>query len=289
MLATRAGTLADLFKQLVLANAFAIQRPAEYWESHAQPALGSADPSDQHGVNHFLKVAPGNFDLAHTALYRFLEPVRKRKGVIAGTSWLAMRALGKDARRFLFCGQDAAALQSIQAERRSLDVLETKVECIQEDGVALLRGATMVLSEHWTGSTLAFIDAPPPQAIDAVTDAGISPLELWCEIANRGIPAMLGFGFSDTASRIAVRRRIMEAVQKTHLTGRKMFRFEGALTQTGEIAPPTPWGFGIMCANVADAAITMADRECFTLQSSFAGTTIEGWGDGMWKYFGEAC
>ncbi|HUO10271.1 MAG TPA: hypothetical protein VM008_18335 [Phycisphaerae bacterium] len=286
MLATRAGTLADLFKQLVLANAFAIQRPAEYWESHAQAAISPADPSDQHGVNRFLKVAPGNFDLAHTALYRILEPLRKRKDVIAGTSWLAMRALGKDARRFLFCGQDAAALQSILAECRSLNILETKVECIQEDGVALLRGATMVLSEHWTASTLAFIDAPQ---IEAVTDAGISPLELWCEIANRGIPAMLGFGFSDTASRIAVRRRIMEAVQKTHLTGRKMFRFEGSLTQTSEVAPPIPWGFGVMCANVPDAATTTADRECFMLQSSFAGTTIEGWGDGMWKYFGEAC
>ena len=288
MLATNSGTVVDVFKQVVLSNVLSLQRPTEYWESHAQVALAPADPGDGHGMGHLVRVGGKNISLARGALYTLLEPLHERKELthIPSTAWLAMRAVGKDARRFLFCSTDAASLQSIQAAQRALGVVETKVECIQEDGVALLRGAGMVLSDHWTASTLAFID---PSDVAMATDAGISPLELWCEIANRGIPAMIAFTFGDTNGRAAVHAQFAEAIRKSRLNGRSLYRFEGSLVQAPVTAPPISWGFGVMGANLAENAILSADRELFAMQSIYAGTILEGWGDGMWKYSGERC
>ena len=62
-------------------------------------------------------------------------------------------------------------------ERNSigLEVHIDKVECVQDDGISVLRGAGLLLPEAWAPGTLAFID---PYAMDAATDAGITPLDL---------------------------------------------------------------------------------------------------------------
>jgi hypothetical protein len=288
MLVTHAGSLAEVFKQIVLADVFVAQRPAEYWESHAQPALVPGDTDTQHGMGRFIAAAASNVALSRTPLHLFIGPLRQEGGLSQqpSSSWLAMKTLGANARRFLFCGTDADSLQSIQTERRALGVIETKVECIQDDGVMLLRGACMVLSDQWTSSTLAFIDSPD---IDTSTDAGISPLQLWCEIANRGIPTLLAYTFSDAAQRTALHGRIADAIQQARLTGRNLHRFEGALVQPPVTAPPIPWGFGLLTANLGNHAIFAADRDLFALQAAYAGSVLEGWGDGMWKYAGERC
>ncbi|MGN6369764.1 MAG: hypothetical protein ACTHN5_16010 [Phycisphaerae bacterium] len=283
MLATRTGTLPatlfDLFKQTILANILAVHRPNEYWESHTQPALSPLDPADTHGFTHYYNSAPANISLARSLHFRLVDPLRSRHST-PSTAWLAMRCL-PDARRFLFFSTDAAALLSIAAERKSLNILETKTECIQEDGVAILRGATMLLSDQWTASTLALIDPPD---IDTPTDAEISPLALFCEIANRNIPALLAFTFTDLPSRIAIRKKLADALAKTHLTGHNIHRFEGALTHTNPAPSPIPSGFGLLCANIRPDALAAAERDLTPLQSLFTGTTLEPHTEGSWKY-----
>ncbi len=283
MLATRTGTLPDLFKQVLLANILAVHRPAEYWESHAQPALSPADPSDHHGFNHYLRAGATDIAVTRSPLFRLLDPLR-HINLIPATSWLAMRAL-PDCRRFLFCSHDAASLQSIAAERKTLNIVETKLECIQEDGVAILRGATMLLSDHWTASTLALIDPPD---IDTVAAAAISPLALFCEIANRNIPALLTYTFADLPSRIAMHQKLHTALQKTHLIGHNLYRFEGNLTQNTPTPPCIPWGFGILAANLREEALTTADRTLSTLPALFNNTTLDG-AEGSWKYTSTRC
>ena len=284
MLATRTGTLPDLFKQVLLANIFTIHRPNEYWESHAQPALSPVDPTDHHGFNHYLQAGAKNIPTSRTAHFRLLEPLR-HINLIPATSWLAMRAL-TDCRRFLFCSHDAAGLKSIAAERKALNILETKLECIQDDGVAILRGATMLLSDHWIASALVLIDPPD---IDAITDAEISPLALFCEIANRNIPALLTYTFPDLPARIAMHQKLHSALHKTHLTGHNIHRFEGALTQPSPTPSSIPWGFGILAANIRDEALTTADRDLSNLPTLFNNTTLDTGADGSWKYTATRC
>jgi hypothetical protein len=178
------------------------------------------------------------------------------------------------------CDTDPDSLHSVQKELTTgpgLRPLSTeKLECVPEDGVSVLRGAGMSLPEPWIPSTLAFID---PFDFSQVTDAGISSLDLACELANRGIPTLLLYTFKDPASQSACHTKLAETLTKTRLTGRAA-RFEGNLQSADA---PSQWGFGILALNLASATDDI-DRALRALQATYRGTTFPTGTSGEWTY-----
>ncbi|HEY4330780.1 MAG TPA: hypothetical protein VGN88_13650, partial [Phycisphaerae bacterium] len=255
------GNLADVFKHLALTEVLGAMRPMEYWESHAGSAVNAetAEPTleRQHGVHTFMRVAPTMEELRLSLYARALSSPLLGKTVpaaIPGSPFLARLCLAENIRRMLFCDVDAESLGSIRqalfavgAGRKELGA--DKIECVADDGISILRGAGVLLPESWTSSTLAFLD---PYEMRESTDAGITPLELACELASRTIVTLLFYTFSDETGREERQKLIMQSLEKSRLM-KRAHRFEGALACPAE-GSPTQWGFGMLAINLRDDA-----------------------------------
>jgi hypothetical protein len=274
----RFGTIADLFKHVALTQVLTQLRPAEYWESHAGLAMheenGETTPARQHGIHTFCKLAAASAELRATAYARALGPV-ERPVAVPGSTLLARRILGDRVRRLLLCDTDAVCLQSIQkhlkgaaANLKELSV-ET-LECVQDDGISVLRGAGMQLSDSWKASTLALLD---PDEITALTAADISPLELACELGNRGVATLLAYRFDDEATRQRLHGLLGQALARYRLASRAV-RLEGSLKAPREAQ--VPWGFGLLALNLSPQTLEAVERDLRVLEAAYADAVIEG-------------
>ncbi len=289
------GDLADVFKHLALGETLAGMRPAEYWESHAgaafyeEPAggVGGGIPAQRgHGIHHFAAAMRSSMALRGTAygglLTKSLSGVGEAARVarVPGTPLLANEFFSATVRRFLFCDTDAASLQSV----RKLGGNAQALECVQEDGVSVLRGAALLLPEQWTATTLAFLD---PEEMDAASEAEISPLELWCELASRGIRCVLFYGFADEAQRAARHGRFQQVLEKARLLQRGVQRFEGSLRLPAGSEGVTRWGFGLLTMHLPGQALERVDKSLKALEGAYgqavltAGSAV---GTGAWSY-----
>jgi 23S rRNA A2030 N6-methylase RlmJ len=295
-----AGNLADVFKHLALGEFLAPAGPGgvgEYWESHAGAAsyneIAAIPPARRHGIHYFYRAARTHELLRTSAygrlLFRGAPPLGEIPplATIPGSPLLAHHLLVEHARRLLLCDTDADSLQSVAR----LAGTNPKVECVQDDGVLVLRGASLLLPQPWAATTLAFLD---PYDLDAVTDAGISALDLWCEIAGRGIMAVLWYGFASDAHRADRHRLIQQKLDKARLAGRGGQRFEGALRHpaSGPEPPATQWGFGLLTIHLPKPALDRADRCLQALQSLYEQAPLPTApdhppappGSGAWRY-----
>jgi 23S rRNA A2030 N6-methylase RlmJ len=290
------GNLADVFKHVALCEMLAAMRPAEYWESHAGAAyyVETSDvPAErQHGIHAFRALCGAQDALRQSAYGRTLDQFVKAAAVQnlpaqwPGSPTLARMLLGNDVRRLLFCDLDAESLTTI-SQRLAVgqggggNLTPDKLECVQDDGISILRGASMLLPEHWVSSTFVFID---PYAILEPTDGGISPLNLACELANRQMPTAVFYVFDDQSAREAVHQRMTEVLEKARLlkNGRAV-RFSGALkTARGDGKPATQWGFGILALNVRPNAIEAEGTKLRALEAAYE-TAPLGNESGAWK------
>jgi 23S rRNA A2030 N6-methylase RlmJ len=280
---THYGNLADVFKQL--GEVLTLLKPAEYWESHAGAASYSeipAPPAERlHGIHFAATLASASHILAHTAYYRLLAQLAAQAPAtppatvpfIPGSMLLAYRVLSAQQRlrRLLCCDLDADALHSLQKLVGNHSVLE----CVQDDGITIVRGASYLLPAQWTTSTLAFLD---PDEFDAPTDAGISPLDLACELANRGLPTLLWYGFADEAHRRDRHGIIQTRLEKSRLLNRHTRRFEVALAAAPPV--PTQWGFGLLAFNLPTTALERVDSVLQSLATAYKSAPTPG----PWTY-----
>jgi 23S rRNA A2030 N6-methylase RlmJ len=293
------GNLADVFKHIALAEILGTLRPAEYWESHAGAAyypesesVADIPAERQHGVHAFTRMATDFAALRLSSYHRILSGLYAASPRrIPGSPHLARTLLGENVRRLLFCDTDAQSLltihdpgtQGIDSSGMHMD----KVECVQDDGVTVLRGAGILLPEPWIPSTLAFID---PYDIHATTDAGISPLNLVCELAGRTIPTVLFYAFNDDAQRAAMHGEFAGAMEKVCLNKKGARRFEGSLRMTPAAGtrPPTQWGFGLLTFNIPPNAQSAVDQKLSALETAYQKAELPGWSaqspSGAWKY-----
>ena len=287
------GNLADVFKHLTLAEALAVLRPAEYWESHAGAAYyretpGAAVPIErEHGVYRFAKVGADQSVLRQSRYHRILSAdLAGNPPMAPGSPRIACLLPGQNVRRQLFCDLDAASLQTIVGPENKAagGVPPEKIECVQDDGVSVLRGAGILLPEPWIPQTLAFLD---PYLMADATDAGISPLELLCELAGRGIVTLLFYGFATDGERVKLHERMTAALEKSRLLGHGTRRFEGSL----KIAPPekyedrlTQWGFGMLVARGRLELFEAIDRQLKALEAAYLGSELTPGTSGEWRY-----
>jgi 23S rRNA A2030 N6-methylase RlmJ len=252
------GNWGDIFKHVGLAEVLALLRPGEYWESHAGAARyawgdGPAEGERAHGIGFFVANYERLPGLRLSAYGRLLEGIvqDRKPAFVPGSPWLAMKTLGAEARRYLFCDTEAESLQSVAQAAAELGVAPGQIECIPEDGAMIVRGACMVLVENWTRSTLAVID--PYDAL-APTAAEVHSLGLWCELASRGIPSMLWYGFKDAAQGERLREEFAGAVEKARLGRNGVQRFEAAL-RDGPSAAGLLLGCGLLTANLPEVPL----------------------------------
>jgi hypothetical protein len=289
------GNLADVFKHIVLAECLGTLRPGEYWESHAGRALTEESdeipPARAHGVHMVWRLADTSVALRRS---RYLRAIRKAGAAfpesaaaplrqIPGSALIARRIWGREARRYLLCDTDAESLVNIRqalagGETRGAEMAADSLECVQEDGVMVLRGAGLLLPEGWAESVLAFLD---PYDLEGATDAGITPLELACELANRGIKVLAYYGFGDEAGRRLRHEGMARALNRARLGGRAR-RFEGSL-KTGPEGCPTQWGFGMLGLNLPAEAVEAIELQARALEAAYEGAALAG-GSGAWRY-----
>jgi 23S rRNA A2030 N6-methylase RlmJ len=292
---THCGNLADVFKHLALAEVLHIQRPAEYWESHAGCAAYQETaptlPERLHGVHTFKRLAADHAELQLSTYGRILASLSAGDAVsrIPGSPLIAHRLLTDRCRRMLLCDIDHESLHNIRTclkqpgESRKHAEPE-KTEYVQEDGVSVLRGAGMLLPEPWIASTLAFLD---PYTLDESTAAEISPLELACELANRGIATVLFYTFADDANRALQHERFTRALEKSRLLQRGAQFIEGSLKTPPGPEIPTQWGFGLLLFHVKAEALTAVHERMRALESAYEKaelTTPQGPVTGAWRY-----
>lgn len=284
------GNLADVFKHVALGEALAVLRPGEYWESHAGAAFyregAGAPPERAHGVHTFARLAAGNLGLRQSHYYKVLAGgLGGNPPVIPGSPRIACALMGQNVRRMLFCDVEAESLQTIVSPENKVagGVPREKIECVQDDGVTVLRGAGMLLPEQWLGSTLAFLD---PYEMAEQTDAGISPLELFCELGGRGIVTLLFYGFESDGERVKKHEQMGAALEKARLLGHGTRRFEGSL----KMAPAaggeklTQWGFGMLVARGRLEMFEAMDRQLKALETAYQGTELSAGVSGEWRY-----
>jgi hypothetical protein len=295
------GNLADVFKHLTLAECLATSRPGEYWESHAGRAV--YDETDEvpferaHGIHTFWRLSDGSEMLRQSAYARVLKklnpphpptaPARLQR--IPGSALLARQIWGREARRYLLCDTDADSLLNIQRELPAAggsgEIAADTLECVQEDGITVLRGAGVLLPEAWTGSVVAFLD---PYDLEAPSDAGISALQLACELANRSIKVLAFFGFDDEGTRNrrhdAIRRELGRTRPASASGGTHQW-FEGALRTEAAAGPcPTQWGFGMLALNIPTGTLATIDGRLRACEAAYAGAPLDSGTNGAWRY-----
>jgi len=287
------GNLADVFKHVALGEALDAMRPAEYWESHAGHACyeetATIPPERLHGIHTFHQLRGASETLRSCAYAGVLGNPGVPLARIPGSPLVARRVLGENVRRLLFCDTDAESLVNIRALVRPAaaglrEIAPDTLECVPDDGITVLRGAGMLLPEAWAASTLAFLD---PYDLAAASEAGITPLELACELGNRGIATLVFYSFADEGRRAGLHERMRQALSKARLLARAAPGFEGALKVEAGSAAPTQWGFGLLALNVAGAAAAAMDQKLAALETLYAGSELRTPGgivSGAWRY-----
>ncbi len=271
------GNLADVFKHLALAEVLGQVRPQEYWESHAGAAayveIENIPAERRHGVHAFKRLAADSEKLRLSHYGKSLQVAGTAPAMIPGSTLLASLFIGADARRMLLCDTDSASLMNIrehlQKSRGIRELGPDALECVQDDGVSVLRGAGMLLSEQWAAKTVAFID---PYDIAEETAAGISPLGLACELANRGIITLLFYCFADEAERAAQHERQRKALEAARLLRRGSWMLEGSMKSS---PVPTQWGFGLLVLNLTSGALAVVDDKLAALAAAYEREEIQ--------------
>lgn len=137
------GNIGDLWKHLPLAEILSIEKPPQYWESHAGSAQYPLTHSlgRDYGVFHFLEHVAESAVLHISTFTRLLDKLTQKDGhllIYPGSPFTAMQLLKPDTTRFLFCDTDVTSLNTIRDSARTLGILEINVECVQGDGISTL-------------------------------------------------------------------------------------------------------------------------------------------------------
>jgi len=104
------GKLADVWKHLVLAEVLSVDRPRQFWDTHAGHAwyLMTNDAERRYGVLGFMEAAVDDVVLNRSAYFRLLVGQRRGDGVLSdypAGPMLAMLELGSGS-VYLFCDLD---------------------------------------------------------------------------------------------------------------------------------------------------------------------------------------
>ncbi len=254
------GNIGDIWKHLPLAEILSIEKPRQYWESHAGSAHYPLTHSlgRDYGVFHFLEHVAESPVLRISAFARLLDKLRQKDGhllIYPGSPFIAMHLLEPDTTRFLFCDTDVTSLDTIRDSARTLGILEMNVECIHADGVSALVERTSRPTDDDLRQTFVHID--PYEPLEE-SEARCSALDLFCSLSKRKAKTMLWYGYDSEATRQLCQQGIKNSLSLHQLDSAVLHLWCGEIFLSAMNDPefminPGVKGCGILCGNLESA------------------------------------
>src|SRR2546421_11985158 len=190
------GEIGDVWKHLPLAELIALERPRQYWESHAGSALYPLSHSWQreYGVYYLLDHVHRRPTLEASRYHATLTGLKSVGGyptVYPGSPMLAMLLLAREAQEYVLCDLDPESIASLQNAARSTSTAD-RVRCVHDDGIATLweKGSTLTARE--ASQTMVHID--PFDPFDASGRYELSAVDLCCRLAKCGCKVIYWYG-----------------------------------------------------------------------------------------------
>jgi 23S rRNA A2030 N6-methylase RlmJ len=256
------GNIGDVWKHLPLAEILAIESPCRYWESHAGSSHYKLSPSPEreYGIIYFARAASQSELLTH-AVYPQLLKGYEHNGqlrLFPGSPLVAMTILQPHHTAFLFCDIDQESLSTITEDRARMGLPQDAVQVVCGDGVGTLTHLLASLDAPQMNTTFAHLDPYLPLAANA---EGITSVDLFCEMSQRGGKAMLWYGFDSKDEQEHFHQHLQQAFQvhTFHPTSDQLWCGEitlNALHTPASRFHPGVMGCGMLLSNVSRTSQT---------------------------------
>jgi 23S rRNA (adenine2030-N6)-methyltransferase len=240
------GRIGDVWKHLPLAEILEIERPAEYWESHAGSARYPLTHSWKRdfGVFHFLSHAASS-EALNASCYR--KVLSACTGFYPGSSEIAMRILGHDT-PLILCDTDPESVGSLLESSRELGIRPAR--CENADGNGLLWNEVMRLSA--ARAKRLFVHLDPWSCMTPSELNGRTSLDLFRELRRKGAAVVLWPGFDSMGQRNAIVKNLDGGwLSEIHLDLIRNPRPE---------LNPGVFGCGIYGANISPGSMQAVER-----------------------------
>ena len=179
--------------------------------------------------------------------------------VYPGSPFIAMKTLQPDSAKFLFCDTDGDSVLNIRDSARSLGLQDTDLRVAQADGISTLADALSHLSNRDAQHTFAHIDPYDPYL---QADNGMNSLDLFCALSQRGVKAMLWYGYESHEYRndllAEVKRSLaIEAAAKRLWCGDIYLT---VINNPNFNHNPGVLGCGIICSRLSERSVFMCEQ-----------------------------
>jgi hypothetical protein len=248
---------ADVWKHLPLVEILSIERPSQYWESHA----GSAeyawvdDPERRYGAARLTASAPDDGStLASSRYLAHLRTMGPADGTLTryhGSPLLAMSELGGGC-SYLLCDLDPGSVADLAAAAARLDLAD-KVRVVAADGMATLAEALAATARP--AEVVAHVDPYDPRAPGP---SGLSTLDLARLLIDAGAGLVYWYGYNRPERRGWALDELAQGTTRPLWGGDMLVTgADGARAVDGDLGDATTpgTGFGIVVANLSRRSI----------------------------------
>ena len=267
--------LADVWKHLVLTEVLAVDRPDKLFDTHAGHAAYPMvdDAERRYGVLGYLDVAAESDVLSRSEYFALL--LRHRALSVGAIEYpagpmLAMLALGASC-RYVFCDLDPESCEDIRQAAAGLG-LDSLAHVVEGDGMATVRRE--LERGDGDGRALVYTDPFDHRAAGA---ARLSALDLAQEAAQHGVGVVYWYGYNRADQRGWIFDILTaNAPSVDWWCGDVMVTAPGADMTDGDLGDATSpgTGFGLVCANVSDAATERCAELGRALRNAYEGRAL---------------
>lgn len=272
------GNIGDIWKHLPLCEILAIERPRIYVETNAAHATYRLEgtPCQQYGVGHVYRRGAESDVMAESRYFKLLREVNANAPLphtYLGSPALAMQVLQDVAERFIFFDIEAPALASDASYARNLGLHE-RVETVLGDSIS---GAYRLLDDL---SREAFIHIDPYTIFDPNAE-GLTYFDVFLKAAQRGLKAMLWYGYFTSTEQRAIHERFSQALSaEADIDPGKLYGADvwlDVIQPDAIVVNPGIVGCGVLTANLSPALRDVVAAQSDALVDLYAnGVTFEG-------------
>jgi 23S rRNA (adenine2030-N6)-methyltransferase len=273
--------IGDVWKHLVLCETLELEGPRQFWESHAGSAWYELTPSParDYGALHLMDRAKADPVLDSSAFMRRLRSLRARRwNVYPGSPLFAMAALGDGEATFLLCDTDAKSLATISdcARERCLDANTTRV--MHGDGITALAQAARSIDAQAATDVLAHID---PYDHFESGERGLNSVDLFRQLAVRGMKVLLWYGYDSGETRRTVRHGIAQALRSLAVDCAKQVLWHGEIVLASIDDPdldldPGVMGCAVLGVHLSPQTVSALDRLGEAFEGAYRGVVLPG-------------
>ena len=269
------GRSGDIWKHLPLAQILTTERPATYIESNCAYASYELHrtPELDYGIYRLWDTLERHPQLASSKYIKILKQFNKgdRLTQYPGSAVQAIRLLEEWKPSYMFFDTDPAAVTSIHTYCQEARVLD-RTEILQDDSI----DGTYRLLDYLDRNALIFFD---PYLVIHANDAGRTYLDCFLKAAQRGVRAVMWYGFMSRVEQKAVRSACMEGIKRLRISPSKVCAAELALTGLRDTPPPFNPGIagcGLLMTNLRGSSLDAVSQLGKACEELYKGATYNG-------------